>query len=133
MSDFFVFEGSDDVVNAVDLLDVAQEMVAETFALRGASDQTCDVDDLEDGADFRFGFPHFTEFVESFIWDRHYSLVGFDGTEGVIFCRDIEFGENVVSGGFTDVRESDNTHFEGVSGTTPEDFQLSSLFFFWWH
>ncbi len=133
MGDVFVFKGSDNVVNAVDLLNVAQEMIAETFALRGASDETCDVDDLEDGADFRFGFPHFTEFVESFIWDGYDGLVGFNGTERIIFGRDIEFGEDVVSGGFPDVWKTDNTHFEGVGGTTPEDFQLSSLFFFWWH
>lgn len=108
-------------------------MVAQTFTLGGASDKTGNVNDLQDCRDLRFWFPHFAELVKSLIRDGDDGFVGFDGTEGVIFGRDVKFGKDVVSGGFTDVGETNDTHFEGVSGTTPEDFEFSSLFFFWWH
>lgn len=121
------------MVNTIDFFDVAQEMVTQTLTLRGASDKTCNINNLEDGRYFRLWLPHITELVESLIWDWYDGFVGFDGAEGVVFGRDIKFGEDVVSGGFTDVGETNDTHFEGVGGTTPEDFEFGSLFFFWWH
>jgi hypothetical protein len=108
-------------------------MVAQTFTLGSASDQTGNVNNLKNGGDLGFWFPHFAELDESLIWDGNNGLVGFDSTEGVVFGRDIELGKDIVSGGFTDVGETNDTHFEGVGGTTPEDFEFGSLFFFWWH
>src|SRR5207302_9708834 len=44
-----VFEAADHVHDRVDLADVRQELVAEDFRLRGATHQSADVDDLDDG------------------------------------------------------------------------------------
>ena len=99
----------------------------------GPSDETSNVNNLEDGGYLRFRFPHFTELVKSLIRDGYDGLVGFNGTEGVILGRNIQFCKDVVSGRFTNVWETNDTHSEGICGTTPKDFKFGSLFFFWWH
>lgn len=59
MGDVFIFESSNNVINSIDLFDVAQEMVTQSLSLWSTSNQTCNINDLEDSRDFWFWFPHF--------------------------------------------------------------------------
>src|SRR5260370_11647446 len=49
MDDVAALEAAHHVRDRVHFADVRQELIAESFALRGARDQTCDVDELDRG------------------------------------------------------------------------------------
>ncbi len=55
VDDFGVVEAADDVADGVGGADVAEELVAEAFALGGAFDEAGDVDELHGGGDEGFG------------------------------------------------------------------------------
>lgn len=124
MSNIFIVEGSNNVVNAIDISDVAKEVVSKSFSLRSTSHDTCDINNLKHCGYFRFGFEHFAEFLEPIVWDGDDSLVGFDGAEGIVFGWDVEIGEDVIGGGFADVGEPYDAHAEGVARATPEDLLI---------
>ncbi len=85
-----------------------------------SSDDTSDINNLENCCNLRFWFEHLAEFVEPFVWDWYDCFVGFDGAERVVLGGDIEVGEYVVGGGFADVGKSDDAHFECVARSSPE-------------
>ena len=64
VDDFGVVEAADDVADGVGGADVAEELVAETFALAGAFDEAGDVDELHGGGDERLGLDEVGDFVE---------------------------------------------------------------------
>jgi len=80
------------VVDSVDFFDVAKKMVAQSLAFGGAFYETGDVDDGEDGGDLGLGFPHFTEFFETFVWDWDDGFVGLNRAEGVVLGGDVQVG-----------------------------------------
>lgn len=125
--DFFIFEGADNVVNAIDVSDVAKEVVSEPFSLGGTSHDTCDINNLKHCGYFGFRLEHLAEFLESVVWDGDYGFVGLYGAEGVVFGWDVEIGEDVIGGGFADIRESYDSHAEGVAGATPQDLLILLL------
>ncbi len=126
----FVLEGTNNMVNAINIADVAQKMVPETFALGGSSDDACDIDNLKHCCHFRFRLEHFAELYEPVIRDGHDCFVGFNGAEGIVLGGHVQVGKYVVGSGFPYVGESHDTHFEGVGWTAPKDvlFLLIILF-----
>ena len=46
MHDVIVLEAAHDVRDRIDFADVRQELIAEALALRGARDQSCDIDEF---------------------------------------------------------------------------------------
>jgi hypothetical protein len=55
---------------------------------------------------------HFGEGIHSFVFHFHDSHIRLNGTKGEIFCRcGIRFGECIEEGGFSDVRQSDDSDF----------------------
>ncbi len=91
MCDVFIFEWSYNVINTVDFFDVAQEMVTQTFTLWCTSDQSSNINNLQDCWYLWFGFPNLTEFVKSLIWNWYNGLVWLNGTERIVFCWNIQF------------------------------------------
>ena len=63
VDDFGVVEAADDVADGVGGADVAEELVAEAFALGGAFDEAGDVDELHGGGDEGFGLDELGDFV----------------------------------------------------------------------
>lgn len=96
MSDVLILKGPNNVVDAVDVSDVAQEMISKALALRGSADDTGDINNLEYCSHFRFGFEHLAEFLEPVVRDGDDGFVGLDGAEGVVFCWYVEIGEDVI-------------------------------------
>ena len=90
VDDFGVVEAADDVGDGIGGTDVAEELVAEAFALGGAFDEAGDVDEFHGGGDEGFGLDEFGDFGEAGVGDGDDAGVGVDGAERVV-CR-LSFG-----------------------------------------
>lgn len=90
MRDFLVLEGTNDVVDAVDVLDVAEEMVAQTLALRCTPHDTGDINNLEHCRNFGLRVVHIAQLAEAVVRHRNHGLVWLDRAEGVILGRDVQ-------------------------------------------
>ena len=82
--------------DGVDLADVGQELVAETFARAGAFDQTADVDELHARRHDLAGVGHGRQQVEPLVGDLGDADVGVGGGEGVGRGERATAGERVV-------------------------------------
>ena len=107
VDDVRVVEGAHDVDDAVDRLDVREEGVTETGSLRGALDETGDVDDLEVGLNDGLGLVVVHEPVEAIVGDVHARGVGIDGAEGEVLGGDGAVRQGVVQRGLADVGHTD--------------------------
>ena len=110
MGDVAALEASQHVDDRVDLADVAEELVAQPFALGGAADQPGNVDELELGLDLlrRFGDPG--DLVEPRIGDRDPADIGLDRAEGIIGrLRRRRLGQRIEQGRFADIGQADDT------------------------
>ena len=90
VDDLGVVEAADDVADGVGGADVAEELVAETFALGGAFDEAGDVDELHGGGDERFWLDEVGDFGEALVGYGDDAGVGVDGAEGIV--RRLGFG-----------------------------------------
>jgi hypothetical protein len=52
MGNFLIFESSNNVVDAINISDVTQEVVAQSLPLRGSLHDTCNINNLQDSRDF---------------------------------------------------------------------------------
>ena len=109
VNDFRVVEAADDVTDCVGGADVAEKLVAETFALGCAFDETGDVDELHGCGDERFGLDEFGDFGEALIGHGDDAGVGVDGAEGIVGGLRLGRGEGVEDGGFSDVGEANDS------------------------
>ena len=64
MDDVVIVEAAHNMDDGVALADVAQKLVAETRALAGTLDQTCNVNKLNDGRRFLVGLPDLGQLVQ---------------------------------------------------------------------
>ena len=113
MLDVVILEASEDMDDGVDLADVAEELVAEAFALAGALHQTGDVDEGELGRDDLGRTGDGGELVEPRIGDRDLADIGLDRAEWIIGrLRRLGLGQRVEQGRLADVGQADDTAFE---------------------
>src|SRR5205823_13459594 len=103
-----VFEAADHVQDRIDLADVRQELVAEAFPLRGATHQSGDVDELNDGGDFLLGPHQLEQPVQAGVGDIDDPDVRLDGAERIVLRRrGLRRGQGVEQGRLADVGETD--------------------------
>ena len=111
--DVFVFETADDLDDGIDFADVAEELVAQAFALGGAFDEAGDVHEFDGGGDDDGGFGDLFKDLEAGVGDSDDADVGVDGAEGVVgglgFARACD---GVEEGGFSNVGQTDYSSFE---------------------
>jgi len=112
VDDFGIVEAADDVADGVGGADVAEKLVAETFALASAFDEAGDVDELHGGGDQRLGFDEGGDFGETLIGHGDDAGVGVDGAEGVVRRLGLGRGECVEDGGFSDVGQANDSAVE---------------------
>ena len=62
--DVGVIKAANDMNNGVGIADIAEELVAETFALRRALDETRDIHELDRGRGILFRLVHLREIVQ---------------------------------------------------------------------
>ena len=65
--DVRVFEAADDLDDGIDFADVTQEFVAEAFTLRGAFDQSGDIDEFDGSGNEDGGFGDGTKNFKTFV------------------------------------------------------------------
>ena len=104
MDDIGILKAADHLEDGIDFADVAEELVAKAFALAGAFDNACNVDQGEGaGNDFLRGY-ELGDAGQAGIRHRDNTLVRLDGAERVI-CRLSLFGtgEGVEQGAFAHI------------------------------
>ena len=102
--------GMDDCVH---LADVAEELVAEAFALRRALHQPCDIDERQLGWDDLGGAGDGRQPVEPRIGNRDLADVRLDRAKGIVGrLRRLRLGQRVEEGRLADVRQADDTAFK---------------------
>jgi hypothetical protein len=109
VDDLGVVEAADDVADGVGGADVAEELVAEAFALGGAFDEAGDVDKLHRGGDEALGLDELGDLGEALVGHGDDAGVGVDGAEGVVRGLGLGAGECVEDGALADVRQTYNS------------------------
>ena len=107
--DLGIVEAADDVADRVGCADVAEELIAETFAFAGAFDKASDIDELHGSGDERFGLDESRDFAKALIGHRDDTGVGVDGAAGVVRRLGFGRGEGVEDRGFSDVGEANDS------------------------
>ena len=87
VDDVRVLEAAHDVDERVHLADVAEELVAQTLAVRRPLHQAGDVHELEGRRDERVDLGDLAELRQTRVRHAHHAEVGFDGAERVILRR----------------------------------------------
>jgi hypothetical protein len=59
VGDFLILEGSNHVVDAINVSNVTQKMISKTLSLGGSSHDTGDINNLKNSCYFRFRFVNF--------------------------------------------------------------------------
>ena len=113
MLDVVILEAAQDMDDRVDLADVAEELVAEPFALGRALHQPGDVDEAELGRDDLGRAGDGRELVEARIGHRDLADVRLDRAERIIGrLRRLRLGQRVEEGRLADVRQADDAAFK---------------------
>ena len=109
MDHFGVGEAAHDVEYGVGLANVREELVAETFTLAGAFDDTRDVDELHRGGNNGVGLDHRDDAIHARIGHGNNADVGIDGAEGIVRRWSLGGCEGVEDSRFSHVGEADNS------------------------
>jgi hypothetical protein len=84
MRDVGFIEGSDYVKKSIDLADVSQELVPQSFSSTGAPDQSRDVDELNEAGGAFLGLENVVQLLQATIRHRNHADILIDGGEGVV-------------------------------------------------
>jgi hypothetical protein len=90
-----VVEAANNMDYGVDILDMAEELVAETCARGGAFDQSGDIDEFEEGGNDGLRRHVRRDAGQAVVRDRRHTVVRIDGAEGVVFGRHLSAAERV--------------------------------------
>ena len=110
MNDVVIVEAAHNMDDGVALADVAQKLVAETRALAGTLDQTCNVNKLNDGRRFLVGLPDLGQLVQPRVGHGHDAGVRLNRAEGVVGrLRVLGAGQRIEQGRLAHVGQTHNT------------------------
>ena len=112
VDDVGIVEAAHDVRDRVALADVREELVAQSFALARAGDQSGDVDELDGRGDGLLRLGDRGQRVETRIGDLDDADVGLDRAEGIVLGRDSGLGEGVEERRLADVGQADDAAFQ---------------------
>ncbi len=97
MNNIVIFKTTDYMQDRIDLTNMTEKLVTQTFTLACSLYQAGNIDKLHLGRNFIFCFDQVGEFVQANIRYRHYADIWFDGAERVVFrinCRCCQGVEN---------------------------------------
>ena len=106
VSDVLVVEAAQHVDNCVGIANVGEELVTQTFTLRCALNQTCDIDNLDRSGDHTLRVVDLGEFDQSLVGYGDHTHVGFDRTEREVCCLRLGVREAVEQGRFADIGQT---------------------------
>src|ERR1700751_2005743 len=99
--------------DGIDLPNGGEELVAETFALRGAAHQAGYVDEGDARRDDLLGLGKRAELFQARIWHRDLADVRLDGAEWIVGrLRRRRLRQRIEERRFADVRQADDAAFE---------------------
>ncbi len=108
-----VLEAAQHIGDGVDLADMAEELVAEPFAFRGAAHEPGDIDESEPRGHHLVGLGDGRQPVEPRVGDRDLADIRLDGAERIVGgLRRRALGQRVEEGGLADIRQPDDAAFE---------------------
>jgi hypothetical protein len=103
--DVVVLEAAHDMRDRIRLADIGKEFVAEPFALRCARDEAGNVDELHRRRDRLLRLDDVGKHIEPRIGHWHDTDVRVDGTERIVFGRDLGRGQRIKKRRFANVRQ----------------------------
>ncbi len=112
VDDVVILEATHHVRDGVGLTDVGQELVAQTFALGSASDQTRDVDEFHGGRNHLLRLDDLGQRIQARVRHRHDTGVRLDGAEGEVLGVNARLGQCIEESGLADVRQADDAAIE---------------------
>ena len=112
MGNVLVLETPDDVDDGIDLSDMAEELVTQTFPLRGPGHKPGDVDELDGGGRHLLGVGQRGEAVEAVIRHRHHTDVRFDGAKRIVGRFGPSVAQGIEQGGLPYIGKPDNSASE---------------------
>ena len=95
--------------NGVGGADVAQELVAQAFALGRALHQACNVHKFNDGRGDLLGLVQIGQPVQPLIGNGNHAHVGVDGAERIVVSRNACIGDGIKQCGFAHIGQTDDT------------------------
>jgi hypothetical protein len=98
-----------------------KELVAQAFALAGASHQAGDVDELDDGRQDALGLDDLGQRLQPRVGQLDHADVGLDGAERVVLGGDAGLGQGVEQGGLADVGQADDAALQAHGGLSDRD------------
>ena len=99
MLDIVILEAAQDMDDRVDLADIAEELVAEAFALGRALHQSGDVDKGQLRFDDLGAAGNFRDLVEPWIGHSNLTDIGLDRAERIVRrLRRLRFGQRIEQG-----------------------------------
>ena len=104
--DVRALEAAHDVRDRIGLADVRQELVAEPFALRRASDEPRDIDELHRRRQDLLRLHDRRELLEPLIRHRHHADVRIDRAERIVLRRDLRARQRIEQRGLADVGQA---------------------------
>ena len=111
MGDILIFEASQHVDDGISLADVAEKLVAQTFALACTFHQSGDVYNLAGGRHDASRMYYLGKFSESFVGHGDDAHVRFYCTKGEVGCLSLGARQTVKECGLAHVRQSHYTTF----------------------
>ncbi len=106
--DIRIFKAADDMHDGFALADVRKELVAQTFAVARALDQTRDIDKLDDRRGGFLRVIHVGKLVQPLIRHGNDAGVRLDGAERIVGGFRACLRDCVKQSGLADIRQSDN-------------------------
>ena len=108
--DVIVLETAQHMDDRVDFADVAQELVAQAFALARTAHETRDIDEAQLGRDDLGAAGNRRQLIKPRIRYADLADIGLDRTERIIRrLRRLRFGQRIEQGALADIGQADDT------------------------
>ena len=115
--DIVVLKTAQHVDDRVHFADIAEELIAQPFALARPADQARDIDKAELGRDDLLATGNRRQFVQPRIGHADIADVRFNRAERIVGrLRRLRLGQRIEQSGLADIRQSDDTAFETHDG-----------------
>jgi len=98
-----ILEAAHHVYNGIGGADVAQELVAQTFALGSTLHKTCNVHEFNHSRRYFFGVVELRQPIQPLVGHGNHTNVGVDGAECVVVRRHTCVGNGVEQGGLAHI------------------------------
>ena len=108
----FIVKTSNHVDDGIGFPDVSQELVPQTFALRGARYQTRNINKFDNSWLNTLRLHDLGQSVQTRIRHFHNTHIRFNRAKRIVLGCNPRFGQGVEQGGFADVRQADDAAFE---------------------